>query len=147
MSYRVKKIIQQYSLVDILEIKMHPTHPEFQQAMDELKKRNPSAQELSMATKGLQYRLRTRNKSLSVIDKIYCLLVPFMTSHPTISGYSDAEDLYEDQLNEFLMHNETKRATELKRWQRYGRIFHLTLAALIFLTVLILYFIHLLKQL
>ena len=133
MSYRVKKSINQYSLVDLLEISMFKQHPEYDLVKKELYSRSPSQKEIEIAQKGLKYRMKARNKPLSTIDKVYCLLAPVMVSKPTISGYSDVNDLYSDQLDEYQSLNETKSVIELKKWQKIGRRFQIVLLSLILL--------------
>lgn len=138
MPYKIKKSIQQYSLVDLLEIIRNERHREFQLAKDEFQKREPSNKELEIAKKGLEIRLISRNKPLSFADKIYCLLIPFTApKDPFISNSTEIDDEYERQLDEFEMYGETRRIEELKKWQTYGRITYLSLIGLFFIVGLI----------
>ncbi|TLX76618.1 hypothetical protein E9993_06935 [Labilibacter sediminis] len=122
-TYKVKKAIHQYSLVDLLEIKINPEHPEYNAVVKELGNRTPSKQEFEIAKKGLKIRLEVRNKPLSTFDKINCFLVPFTTRSEAFSNsIRDMNNKFESDLEEFAMYGETRKVEELKKWQKYARI-------------------------
>lgn len=147
MPYKIKKSIQQYSLVDLLEIMRNEKHMEFQLAKNEFQTRNPSEKELEIAKKGLEIRIKSTNKPLSLGDKIYCFLIPFTaTRDPFISDSKEISDEYERQLDEFEMYGETRRVEELKKWQTYARITHFSLFGLLILTGLIFLIISVIRQ-
>jgi hypothetical protein len=144
MPYKIKKSIQQYSLVDLLEIMRNERHQEYQLARDEFQKRKPSDEELGIARKGLEIRIKTRNKPLSFGDKIYCFLRPFLV----LAKYSTESwnEFERQQIDEFEMYGEIRRVEELKKWQAYARIAHLSLIGLMILTGLIFLIITAIKQ-
>lgn len=147
MPYKVKKLIQQYSLVDLLEIMRNEKHQEYQLAKDEYQKRKPSDKELEIAKKGLEIRIKSRNKPLSLVDKIYCLLIPFTASKdPFVNNSTEINNEYERQVDEFEMYGETRRVEELKKWQTYGRITHASLFGLLILLGLIFFIISAIRQ-
>jgi hypothetical protein len=138
MPYKINKAIQQYSLVDLMEIIRNETHPEYQQTKEEFIKRKPTNKELEIAKKGLEIRIKSRNKPLSFVDKFYCFVIPFTaTKDPFVSDSTEISDEYERHLDEFKMYGETRRVEELKKWQKYGRITHLSLFGLLILTGLV----------
>src|SRR3989339_2233569 len=131
MTYKIKKSIQQYSLVDLLEIMSNERHPEYQLANDEFQKRKASDKELEKARKGLEVRIKARNKPLSLGDKIYCFLRPLLVlAKYTTESWSEFES---QQMDEFETYGETRRVEELKKWQVYARITHLSLIGLLIL--------------
>lgn len=147
MPYKIKKSIQQYSLVDLMEIVRNERHPEYQQAKEEFIKRKPADNKLEIAKKGLEIRIKSRNKPLSLGDKIYCFLIPFTaTKDPFISDSKEISDEYEKQLDEFEMYGETRRVEELKKWQTYARITHFSLFGLLILAGLIFLIISAIRQ-
>ncbi len=147
MPYKVKKSIQQYSLVDLLEIMRNERHQEYQLAKDEFQKRKPSEKELEVAKKGLEIRIKSRNKPLSLGDKIYCFLIPFIaTKDPFVSDSKEISNEYERQLDEFEMYGETRRVEELKKWQTYVRITYFSLFGLLILIGLIFFIISAIRQ-
>lgn len=130
MAYRVKKSIPQYSLVDIFEILLNKNHPEFAEVKKEFEKRKPSEKEIEIAKKGLEIRLKTRNKPLTFWDKLYCFLVPFLYSNNSFDNKSAHEE-FADNLAELEMYGESRRAEELKKWQTYSSYFYLSLIAIV----------------
>jgi hypothetical protein len=138
MSYKVKKSIQQYSIVDLLEIIINENHQEYQLAKNEFQKRKPSKKELEVAKKGLEIRIKSRNKPLSTIDKIYCFIIPFTANKsPFVNRVTQLNNEHESHLDEFKMYGETKRVEELKKWQKYGKTTHIILLGLIALIGLV----------
>lgn len=147
MPYKVKKLIQQYSLVDLLEIMRNERHQEYQLAKDEFQKRKPSEKELEIAKKGLEIRIKTRNKPLSTEDKIYCFLIPFMAAKdPFVNDSTEINNEFESQIDEFDMYGETRRVEELKKWQAYARITRASLFGLLILIGLIFFIISAIRQ-
>ena len=138
MPYKINKAIHQNSLVDLIEIIRNERHPEYQQAKEEFIKRKPTNKELEIAKKGLEIRIKSRNKPLSFVDKFYCFVIPFTaTKDPFVSDSTEISDEYEKHLDEFKMYGETRRVEELKKWQKFGRITHLCLFGLLILTGLV----------
>lgn len=131
-TYRVKKAIHQYSLVDLLEILLNKEHQEYLSVLEEFKKRTPSEKELEIAKKGLKIRLQVRNKPLSLFDKINCFIVPFTAKQSLFkTDYREIEEQYESDMQEFIMYGETRRVEELKKWQKYAKITYLVLLPII----------------
>jgi hypothetical protein len=122
MPYKIKKSIQQYSLVDLLEILRDRGHPEYLQVKEEYDKRNPSEQQIESAVKELEIRLKSRNKPLSLGDKIYCFLIPLIYYFVPADKDSDEQikDEFEKQIDDFEFFGETNRAQELRKWQKYA---------------------------
>lgn len=119
-----------YSLVDLMEVLLNKQNTEYQSAKEEFQKRNPSEKELEEARKGLDIRLKSKNKPLSFVDKIYCILSVFVDLNN-----SDTKE-YEKQLDEYEMYGETKRVEEIKRLRKYAIITFLGLLVLLFLIAL-----------
>lgn len=146
MTYRVKKSIQQYSLVDLLEIMRNERHEEYLLVEQEFQRRQPSKKELELAKAGLEIRIKSRNKPLSVGDKIYCFLIPFIaTRDPWVNNSSEIKDEFEKQIDEFEMYGETRRVEELKKWQAYARITYIILFGLFVITALLIMIVRQLK--
>lgn len=132
--YRVRKSVRQYTLVDLLEVLRNENHLEYQQVNEEYQKRNPEEKELEIARKELKIRLKSRNKTLSFVDKVSCFFIPFVsTKSPYVADVVEINEAFEKQMEEFEIHGETRRMEELKKWQKYARITHLTIISLIFL--------------
>lgn len=147
MTYRIKKSIKQYSLVDLMEIIQNSQHPEYEKSKEEFKKRKPSKKELEIAIKGLEIRLKSRNKPLSLIDKIYCFIIPFSAAKdPFTSDSTEISNEYERQMQEFEMYGETRRIEELRKWQKYGRITYLGLISVMILVFVILILLNAIRQ-
>ncbi|MCG6191464.1 hypothetical protein [Maribellus maritimus] len=122
-------------------------HQENQLAKNEFQKRKPSDKELEIAKKGLEIRMKSRNKPLSLGDKIYCFLIPFTaTKDPFVNDSKEISDEYERQLDEFEMYGETRRVEELKKWQTYARITHFSLFGLLILIGVIFFIISVIRQ-
>jgi hypothetical protein len=138
MPYRIKKSIQQYSLVDLLEILKYQRHPEHQSAVDEFNKRNPSQRDLEIAKKGLEIRAQSRNKSLSFTDVLYCFIIPFIApKNPFVINQTEIDEEYEMLSEEFEIHGESKRIQELKKWRSYIETIYAILAGLLILSLII----------
>ena len=147
MAYKIRKSIPQYSLVDIFEILLNKNHPEFAEVKREFEKRRPTEKEIEIAKKGLEIRLKARNKPLTFWDKLYCLILPILYSNKSLDfNSSKLEDAFQEHLSEFEMYGESKRAEELKKWQSYSRIFHFSLFGIIIVISLLIYFTLLIKN-
>lgn len=147
MAYRIKKSLQQYSLVDLLDIMGIEKHPENLDAKNEFHKRNPSEKEIEIAKKGLKIRIESRNKPLPVFDKIYCFFVPFTSQRdPFLNNATEIKEEFEKHQDEYEFYCETKRVEELKKWQGYARITHVIIISILILTAIISLIFSILKQ-
>lgn len=133
MVYRVKKSIAQYTLVDLLEILQYPSHPEYSAVQAELEKRSPSEQELMIARRGMVFRNKYRNKPLSFIDYLYCFLTPLIAPKNQFAQDKDVEQSYADQLTEYEIHNESRKASQLKKCRMITEITYGVISILIFI--------------
>ena len=131
-SYKVKKSIHQYSLVDLLEILLNQSHPEYNKAKKEFDSRTPSIKELEMAKKGLKVRLEVRNKPLSFFDKVNCFIIPLTTRNSLFKSHiGKIENKFKKDLKEFEYYGENRRVKELKKWQNYALITYFVILPLL----------------
>ena len=144
MPYKVKKAIQQYSLVDLMEIMLEESHPEYQVAKAEFESRTPTDKELEYANSGLEIRLKNRDKPLSTMDKLRCFVIPFTTSKSGNISKSEAiDDTFEQRLTMFQTYGKSKRVEELEKWQGYAKITHTVLVILVgFWVIYVKYFMN-----
>jgi hypothetical protein len=146
MTYRIKKAIHQYSLVDLLEILISKNHPELHLAKEEYKKRKPSEDELTIAKKGLEIRLKSRNRPLSTVDKILFILIPFLSIGGPLQSHSEVVDEeFQSLLKKFELYGESKKVDELKKLKKKSMIFKINVLKFCLILSLIIFIYTLIK--
>ncbi|MDX8338785.1 hypothetical protein SLH46_06310 [Draconibacterium sp. IB214405] len=142
MGYRVKRNIYQYSLLDLLEILQYSDHPEYNEAEQELKKRNPSEKELSAARMGLVYRNKTRNKPLSFVELLYCILTPLISNKHSLTGEDHIEESFDDQLAEYEYFNESRKVKQFKNCKLIVQFLYFFAIGAFVITLIVLFLIY-----
>lgn len=130
-SYKVEKGLHQLSLTDLFE-KIDSgllTENQLNEIKDEIKKRNPSKEEIRKGEEQLQrrkdYKRKRANEPLHPAGKIAAFLLPFVLGSRR-NSFSD-DILGEEHLNRWKEHGFKKKQSQYNLYSLFGLIFYTAL--------------------